>query len=99
MLQVVIVVLMLESLTLEADATIGGACVEYQAIQPLHKVEDVEEDIPKLLHLCRVDILMVVVVRSHLVRLTHKANTKEVDCLKTLKGYLFVVNYSHSSIL
>lgn len=99
MLQVVIVVLMLEGLTLKADATIGGARVEYQTIQPLYKVENVEEDIPKLLHLCCVDILMVVVVRSHLVRLTHEANTKEVDCLKTLERQPFVVNYSHSSIL
>jgi hypothetical protein len=44
---------------LEADATIGCASVEYQAIQPLYKVEDVEEDIPKLLHLCCMYLLVI----------------------------------------
>ena len=90
---------MLVGLTLEADASIGRSWVDNEPTHPLKEVEDVEAYIPKLTHLRCAYLLTVDSVRRQGVTLTHKHQTKKVDCTWTLKGEPLVVNQFHSFIL
>ena len=82
---------MLVCLAFKANATIGGASVEYQAIDPLREVEQVETDIQQLSHLRRVNLLVIDCVRcGKLLPLRAKITPKRLIAANPLKGIMLL---------
>lgn len=71
--------------------------MEYQAIDPLHKVEYIEADIAQLSHLRCAYLLVVDSVRRQALALASEDNSEEVNRRKTLERDKVVVDKFHNA--
>ena len=71
--------------------------MEYQAIDPLCEVEQVETDIQQLSHLCRVYLLVIDCVRWQALTLACEDNPEEVNRCKSLEWDKVVVDKFHKA--
>jgi hypothetical protein len=81
-----------ESFSFKRYATISGASVEHQAIDPLHKIQQIEADISQLSHLRCVYLFVVDCVRRQALAPASEDNSEEVNRCKSLEWDKVVVN-------
>lgn len=86
-------------LALEGVRAVSPALVMEQLDEPLHEVPDVEEHIEHLLHLRRVDALVVHAPRTHVAPAAHEQHAEQVDGLESLERDDVVVDDLHGLIL
>lgn len=103
--QIVLIILMLVSFLLEADATIGCLCVEDKPVNPFKKINDIEEDKKQFSHLSGVyslvieSLLFLLLASSFPDILTDKDESEDVYCDISGEGNDIVWNDNHHCIV